>query len=76
MPRRYGFRRNGAPRTDEPGEQVCASWRGARRQFSDCCNTAQEGRRARYEFADPQLTHALSDLVGLVLTANRCSIEE
>ena len=26
-----------------------------------------EGRRSRYELADPRITHALTDLVGLVL---------
>ncbi|XVV17641.1 ArsR/SmtB family transcription factor [Actinoplanes sp. CA-131856] len=29
-----------------------------------------EGRRTRYELADPRLAHALSDLLGLVLTVD------
>ena len=29
-----------------------------------------EGRRSRYELADPRITHALDDLVGLVLAVD------
>jgi hypothetical protein len=29
--------------------------------------TVPEGRRARYELADPRLAHALTDLLGVVL---------
>ncbi|MCH9710791.1 MAG: metalloregulator ArsR/SmtB family transcription factor [Actinomycetia bacterium] len=29
-----------------------------------------EGRRSRYELADPRIAHALSDLVGLVLAVH------
>ncbi|SNY75826.1 ArsR/SmtB family transcription factor [Paractinoplanes atraurantiacus] len=29
-----------------------------------------EGRRVRYELADPRLTHALTDLLGLVLAVD------
>jgi hypothetical protein len=29
-----------------------------------------EGRRARYELADPRIGHALNDLTGLVLTVD------
>ncbi|MEV6815184.1 metalloregulator ArsR/SmtB family transcription factor [Micromonospora sp. NPDC051296] len=29
-----------------------------------------EGRRSRYELADPRLAHALGDLLGLVLTVD------
>jgi DNA-binding transcriptional ArsR family regulator len=29
-----------------------------------------EGRRARYELAEPELAHALGDLLGLVLTVD------
>jgi ArsR family transcriptional regulator, cadmium/lead-responsive transcriptional repressor len=32
--------------------------------------TAQEGRRTRYELADPRLAHALGDLLGLVLAVD------
>lgn len=32
--------------------------------------TAPEGRRTRYELADPRLGHALGDLLGLVLTTD------
>ena len=40
--------------------------------------TAQEGRRVRYELADPRLAHALDDLAGLALsvTAPVCETEE
>ncbi|MEU4677857.1 metalloregulator ArsR/SmtB family transcription factor [Micromonospora sp. NPDC023737] len=31
---------------------------------------APEGRRTRYELADPRLTHALGDLLGLVLAVD------
>lgn len=31
---------------------------------------AQEGRRSRYELADARITHALNDLLGLVLTVD------
>jgi DNA-binding transcriptional ArsR family regulator len=31
---------------------------------------APEGRRIRYELADPRLTHALGDLLGLVLAVD------
>ena len=31
---------------------------------------APEGRRTRYELADPRLAHALGDLLGLVLTVD------
>lgn len=31
---------------------------------------APEGRRTRYEIADPHLTHALNDLVGVVLAVD------
>jgi DNA-binding transcriptional ArsR family regulator len=31
---------------------------------------APEGRRVRYELADPRLGHALGDLLGLVLTTD------
>lgn len=30
----------------------------------------QEGRRSRYELADPRLAHALGDLLGLVLAVD------
>ncbi|MCV7413768.1 ArsR/SmtB family transcription factor [Mycolicibacterium litorale] len=29
-----------------------------------------EGRRSRYELADPRIAHALDDLIGLVLTVD------
>jgi hypothetical protein len=29
-----------------------------------------EGRRARYELAEPKLAHALEDLLGVVLTVD------
>lgn len=32
--------------------------------------TIQEGRRTRYELADPKLAHALNDLLHVVLTAD------
>lgn len=32
--------------------------------------TAPEGRRTRYELADPRLAHALGDLLGLVLAVD------
>ena len=37
----------------------------------------QEGRRVRYELADPRLAHALDDLAGLALsiTAPVCDVE-
>lgn len=31
---------------------------------------AQEGRRTRYELADPRLAHALGDLLGVVLAVD------
>jgi DNA-binding transcriptional ArsR family regulator len=35
-----------------------------------------EGRRARYELADPRIGHALDDLLGLVLAVDpNCSAE-
>jgi ArsR family transcriptional regulator, cadmium/lead-responsive transcriptional repressor len=38
----------------------------------------QEGRRVRYELADPRLAHALDDLAGLAMsvTATVCDAEE
>ena len=30
-----------------------------------------EGRRSRYELADERISHALDDLIGLVLTSTR-----
>jgi DNA-binding transcriptional ArsR family regulator len=32
--------------------------------------TVPEGRRARYELADPRIGHALDDLIGLVLAVD------
>jgi DNA-binding transcriptional ArsR family regulator len=32
--------------------------------------TVQEGRRVRYELADPRLRHALEDLAGIVLVVD------
>ena len=34
-----------------------------------------EGRRSRYELADPRLGHALGDLLGVVLAAGACEID-
>jgi len=38
----------------------------------------KEGRRQRYELADPRIAHALEDLAGLalVITAPLCEVEE
>jgi DNA-binding transcriptional ArsR family regulator len=38
-----------------------------------CCGllvAVPEGRRTRYELAEPKLTHALNDLLGVVLTVD------
>ncbi len=39
---------------------------------------SQEGRRQRYELADPRIAHALDDLAGLalVITSSVCEVEE
>lgn len=34
-----------------------------------------EGRRSRYELADPRLGHALNDLLGVVLPNGDCEID-
>jgi DNA-binding transcriptional ArsR family regulator len=33
-------------------------------------SVSPEGRRSRYELADPRIAHALTDLLGLVLTVD------
>jgi len=37
-----------------------------------CCRgtVSREGRRSRYQLADPRIAHALTDLVGLVLAVD------
>ncbi len=35
-----------------------------------------QGRRTRYELADPRLGHALQDLLGVVIATNGCEIDE
>lgn len=35
-----------------------------------------EGRRNRYELADPRLGHALGDLLGVVIAAGACEIDD
>lgn len=35
-----------------------------------------EGRRSRYELADPRLGHALGDLLGVVLASSVCEIDD
>lgn len=35
-----------------------------------------EGRRNRYELADPRLGHALGDLLGVVIAARACELDE
>ena len=35
-----------------------------------------EGRRSRYELADPRIRHALDDLVGLVLAVDPACCSE
>jgi ArsR family transcriptional regulator, cadmium/lead-responsive transcriptional repressor len=34
-----------------------------------------EGRRTRYELADPRLGHALGDLLGVVLAVDACPVD-
>jgi DNA-binding transcriptional ArsR family regulator len=35
-----------------------------------------EGRRSRYELADPRLGHALGDLLGVVIAAGSCEVDD
>lgn len=35
-----------------------------------------EGRRSRYELADPRLGHALGDLLGVVISAGACEVDD
>lgn len=35
-----------------------------------------EGRRSRYELADPRLGHALGDLLGVVIAAHGCELDD